>query len=353
MIRMLSAGLTAFVIAFLLIAAPCAPALAHSMNFASAQVELNGAHATVQIMFDGTRVPSLDENKDGLVSQGELNASVEEMYRRLKAALSFTGPAAPEKMTLTRYEVTGEQDVLLLVLDLEFAGPVQNFEVTGRMSALLDQPAPLIVTLAGPGVGGEAVIKDDGDVARFQTARPTLDVFQSFSLMGIEHIFTGYDHLAFLMCLLLGATSVRSLIWTITAFTLAHSVTLSLATLNIVHVPGPIVETAIAATIIYVAVENLVGSRLVKRPLITGAFGLIHGFGFASALQEVGIPSDHIVLSLFSFNLGVEFGQLVFIGVGYVLLGKFVTSKRLRTAVSIVTICIALFWFIQRVALVI
>lgn len=327
------------------------PALAHSMDVASARIELAGTHAAVQIMFDGTRITSLDESNDGIVSQGELNAGIETMFARLKNAFSFTGPAAPEKMTLTRYEVTGDQHIILLTLDLEFAGPVQNFEVIGRMSALLDQPAPLIVTLVGPGVNGEAVIKKDGDVARFQTERPTLDVFRSFSSMGVEHIFTGYDHLAFLMCLLLGASSLRSLIWTITAFTLAHSVTLSLATLDIIRLPGPLVESAIAATIIYVAVENLVGAQLVKRPVITGAFGLIHGFGFASALQDVGIPPGHMVISLFSFNLGVEVGQLIFIGVAYLLLGKFATSNRLRTAVSVATVCVALYWFIQRVAL--
>ena len=351
MMRQLLNHAKALALALLLTVVSSAAALAHSMDVASARVELSGTHAIVQIMFDGTRITSLDGDKDGIVSQSELDAGIETLFTRLKNALSFTGPAAPEHMTLKRYEVTGDQHIILLELDVEFAAPVENLEVTGRMSALLDQPAPLVVTLFGPGVSGEAVITNDGDVARFQTARPTFDVFRSFSILGVEHIFSGYDHLAFLMCLLLGASGVRSLIWTITAFTLAHSVTLSAATLDIIRLPGPLVETAIAATIIYVAVENLIGARLFKRPIVTAAFGLIHGFGFASALQSVGIPSDHLVLSLFSFNLGVEGGQLLFIGVAYVVLGKFVTSRRLRTGVSIVTVCIALYWFVERVAL--
>jgi hydrogenase/urease accessory protein HupE len=330
-----------------------APAFAHSMDIASARVELDGAHAVVRVMFDGTRITSLDENKDGIVAQGELDAGIETMFAKLKGAITFTGPDAPTQMKLTRYEVVGEQHIILLTLDLEFAAPVQDFAVAARMSTLLDDPAPLVVTLSGPGVKAEALISADGDVANFKTTRPMLDVFTSFIKLGVEHIFTGYDHLAFLMCLLLGATSRRSLIWTVTAFTLAHSITLSAATLDFIRLPGPLVETAIAATIIYVAIENLTGSRLVQRPWITGAFGLIHGFGFAGVLQDIGIPAGQTILSLFAFNLGVEVGQLIFIGIAYVLLGAFVTSRRLRAAVSVAAVCVALFWFIERVAMVI
>jgi hypothetical protein len=150
---------------------------------------------------------------------------------------------------------------------------------------------------------------------------------------------------------LLGASSTRSLVWTVTAFTLAHSVTLSAATLDFINLPGPLVETAIAASIMYVAVENLMGRQLVKRPLITAAFGLIHGFGFASILKSVGIPAGNTALSLFAFNFGVEIGQLAFVLVTYVLLGKFVKSTKLRIAVSAIAICAALYWFVERVAL--
>ncbi len=335
----------------LLIASP-ASVFAHSMDIASATVEVTGAKAAVTIMFDGTRVASLDRNGDGIVNQSELDADVETIFTRLKNAIAFTGPDAPKDITLTRYEVTGEQHIMRLMLDLTFAEPIRDLAVTARMSALLDDPAPLVVTVTGADINGEAVISSDGDKASFATARSTFDVFQSFLLMGVEHIFTGYDHLTFLMCLLLGATSTRSLVWTVTAFTLAHSVTLSAATLDLVHLPGPLVETAIAATIIYVAIENLIGSQLVKRPFITGAFGLIHGFGFASVLRDVGIPPGKTVTSLFAFNLGVEIGQLIFVFVMFLLLGKFVKSNNLRMAVSAAAVCVALFWFIQRVVLI-
>jgi len=352
MIRHLRFYAALILIAMTAIAAPQAPALAHSMDIASAAIEVNGAKAAATIMFDGTRVTSLDQNKDGIVNQGELDAGIETLFARLKSALTFTGPEAPQDITLTRFEVTGEQHIMRLVLELTFAAPIRDFAVTARMSALLDDPAPLVLTVTGPEISGEAVIDSDGGKASFAAARSAFGVFQSFLVMGVEHIFTGYDHLTFLMCLLLGAASTRSLIWTVTAFTLAHSVTLSAATLDLINLPGPLVETAISATIIYVAVENLLKAQLVKRPIITGAFGLIHGFGFASILRDVGIPPGQTITSLFAFNLGVEIGQLVFVFVLYLLLGKFVKSPKLRMAVSAAAVCVALFWFMQRVVLI-
>jgi hydrogenase/urease accessory protein HupE len=348
MIRPIRIYAAIFLTTLLVIAAPREPAYAHSMDIASALVEVDGQKANVTIMFDGTRVASLDRDKDGIVNQAELDADIENMFGKLKNAITFTGPNAPKDITLTRYEITGEQHIMRFVMSLNFAAPIQKFAVTARMSALLDDPAPLVIKMSGPSVSGEAMISADGESASFASPWSTFDVFQSFVVMGVKHIFTGYDHLTFLMCLLIGATSTRSLIWTVTAFTLAHSVTLSAATLDLVRLPGPLVETAIAATIIYVAVENLIGSQLVKRPFITGVFGLIHGFGFASVLRDVGIPPGNTVVSLFAFNLGVEIGQLIFVGVAFVLLGRFLKSNKLRIAVSVAAVCVALYWFFER-----
>ena len=328
-------------------------AAAHAIDVASAHVAVHGAKAEVVVIFDGANAPGLDANGDGQVGQDEIDAGVEGLSSGLRAAVLLRGPQPPSELILTRYEVVGsDSHAIRLTLDARFAGPVRKLTVTSRMSALLGQPTPLLVTVSGAGPTGRVLMREDGETASFAAARPWTQVFASFVRLGVEHIFTGYDHLAFLMCLLLGAANRRSLIWTVTAFTLAHSVTLSAATLNIVHLPGPLVETAIAATIIYVAVENLTGSRLVQRPWITGAFGLIHGFGFAGALQEIGLPQGQTALSLLAFNLGVEIGQLVFVGVAWLILGAWVTSPRLRTAVSAGAVCIAVFWFVQRVALV-
>jgi hypothetical protein len=142
------------------------------------------------------------------------------------------------------------------------------------------------------------------------------DHVRDYLRLGIEHIFTGYDHLAFLFGLLVVAglgslrAGLRSVAGIVTAFTVAHSLTLIAAGLGWVRLPPRVVEPAIALSIAYVAVENLVVPRPRGRWLLTFGFGLVHGFGFASVLREIGLPPRGLVLSLVSFNLGVEIGQL-------------------------------------------
>jgi hydrogenase/urease accessory protein HupE len=130
----------------------------------------------------------------------------------------------------------------------------------------------------------------------------------------VEHIWTGYDHLLFLLALLLVCSDFKSAIQVVTFFTVAHSITLALATLNLVSVSGLVVEPAIAASIIYVGVENFTRSEGPKgRWLITFLFGLIHGFGFATVLRDLGVTSGTtgVAVPLVAFNLGVEAGQIV------------------------------------------
>ena len=137
--------------------------------------------------------------------------------------------------------------------------------------------------------------------------------FSQFLLLGVEHILTGYDHLVFLVGLLIAGVSFKSAARIITSFTVAHSITLALATLNVVSISPGIVEPLIAASIVYVGVENIFRRELKARWLLTFGFGLIHGFGFASALSELGIVANgaaSAALPLLSFNLGVELGQI-------------------------------------------
>jgi hydrogenase/urease accessory protein HupE len=141
----------------------------------------------------------------------------------------------------------------------------------------------------------------------------------TYLVLGIEHILGGIDHLLFVLGLLLIVRGTRRIIATVTAFTIAHSITLAGATLGWVHVPGPPVEATIALSIVFVASE-IVHSRRGKPGLteyapwiVAFSFGLLHGFGFASALAEVGLPQSAIPLALFTFNVGVEVGQLVFV----------------------------------------
>jgi hydrogenase/urease accessory protein HupE len=150
-------------------------------------------------------------------------------------------------------------------------------------------------------------------------SRGLLTIASSYALLGVKHILFGVDHLLFVLALLILVKGWRKLIGTITAFTVAHSITLAAATLGFVHVPGKPVEATIALSIVFVACE-IVHSRQGRSGLtemwpwiIAFSFGLLHGLGFAGALREVGLPQNAIPLALLSFNVGVELGQLLFI----------------------------------------
>jgi len=180
---------------------------------------------------------------------------------------------------------------------------------------------------------------------------------------GIEHILFGYDHLLFVLALMFIVRGRQVLLMTITAFTLAHSITLALATLGIVHVPGPPVEAAIALSILLLAVEIVRlqrgGSSLTARwPWVVAfSFGLLHGFGFASALADIGLPRDDVPLALFTFNVGVELGQLGFIAgaLGTVALANRLTcvaalEQYARPVATYAIGILASFWFFERLA---
>lgn len=148
------------------------------------------------------------------------------------------------------------------------------------------------------------------DVSVKLTASQSARGAGSFFPLGIEHILTGYDHLLFLLALILRGGNLVSLLKIVTAFTVAHSITLALAALNIVTLPERLIEATIALSIAYVAAENLFLKRPVShRWAVSFLFGLVHGFGFSNVLRELGLPKDGLMWSLLNFNLGVEFGQ--------------------------------------------
>lgn len=179
--------------------------------------------------------------------------------------------------------------------------------------------------------------------------------------LGIEHILLGFDHLLFVLALLIITAGTARLIKTITAFTVAHSITLALASLGFVHVPSPPVEAAIALSIAFVAVEIVhvcQGRRSLagQAPwLVAFAFGLLHGFGFAGALNQIGLPAGQIPVALLFFNIGVEAGQLIFVGAVLAVVAL-IGSRRLSLPTWVKLLppyaigTIAMFWVIERVA---
>lgn len=189
------------------------------------------------------------------------------------------------------------------------------------------------------------------------TTAGALAVMATFIPSGIEHILIGPDHILFLVALMLLGGSPRRLVVIVTAFTIGHSVTLSLAALNILAPPAWLVEPAIALSIVVVGVDNLLQRQSEGRDLragVAGMFGLVHGFGFASVLKEFGLPQEALGWSLFSFNVGVELGQLAIVLVVASLLAVIrrrvpAADKWIVIVGSAVVIAAGAYWFVERV----
>ena len=175
---------------------------------------------------------------------------------------------------------------------------------------------------------------------------------RTFLLLGVEHILTGYDHLLFLLALLVAGRGIRQLVAIVTSFTVAHSLTLAVATVGLVQPPPRLIEAAIALSIAYVGIENLLVSDVRGRWRLTFVFGLVHGFGFANVLREMELPRAALASSLFTFNAGVELGQVGVLLVVWPALRAVQHSAYavpITRAVSVVVIAFALVWFVQRV----
>jgi hydrogenase/urease accessory protein HupE len=181
-------------------------------------------------------------------------------------------------------------------------------------------------------------------------------VFKAFTASGIHHIAIGPDHILFIVGLLLLGGSIPRLLAIVTAFTLGHSVTLALATLQIVDPPARIIEPAIALSIVYVGADNLLTGTKGRdvRAWVALVFGLVHGFGFASVLRETGLPDRALGVSLFSFNLGVEIGQAMIVvivatALSFVRQRDAVLAGRIATAGSVGVMIAGAYWFFERV----
>ncbi len=187
------------------------------------------------------------------------------------------------------------------------------------------------------------------------TTQGAIEVMKTFIPSGIHHIMIGPDHILFLVGLLLLGGSWFALLRIVTAFTLGHSVTLSLAALNYLTPPASIIEPAIALSIVFVGADNLVrGNGRDLRGWVALVFGLVHGFGFANVLREFGLPSEALGWSLFSFNVGVEIGQVAIVLVvtaALLAVRRYsdVMGRRVAWAGSLVVIAAGTYWFVQRV----
>ena len=221
----------------------------------------------------------------------------------------------------------------------------------------------LVRVQARDGTHSTTLVRPSSPLVEVTGTRGVLEIAAAYARHGIAHIFGGYDHLLFVVAMLLIVNGRRMLLATVTAFTLAHSITLTLATLGLVRVAGPPVEAAIALSILLLACEIVRNRRgedsiTARQPwLVAFAFGLLHGFGFAGALADVGLPRGDIPLALLAFNVGVEVGQLVFIAGILLLMGtaeRFhvgaAAAHHVKRAAPAAIGTMAAFWLFERLA---
>jgi hydrogenase/urease accessory protein HupE len=348
---------------------PFQDAAAHDPGLSSLTIRprTGGLEATLTLAVkDAAQLAELDENHDGTVTQAEFareRPQFEAVVAR-QVVIAADGKVAKDKSISSHLDENNNVEVRL-----DFGATVfSSLEIQSKIIASL--PLGHRQYLQVQNSAGETVIERllsaSADRATVQmphtnwstTAVESVRSFTNFLSLGVKHILTGYDHLLFLLGLLVVARGFFSALSIITSFTIAHSITLAVATVRVVQIPSRIVEPLIAASIVFVGVENLLRGEIPKsRRLVTFGFGLIHGFGFASALREAGIASGTggIVLPLFSFNLGVELGQVTVAAVALPIIWKLRENPmfvaRWAPVCSAAVVLLGSFWLVERVCM--
>lgn len=298
----------------------------------------------------------MDERAGVDVSQpGVLETEIGKLIQRRVALQDAEGHACSSRVDYAG-EDPSNADSALVKLRFDCANvPGQIFYDPKKLLAAAGAKGKHLVTLTGPNAGETMLYPADPPLDLSKPMETVWQLMWKFVQAGVEHILTGYDHISFLIAILLWATRVWPVVKLVTAFTVSHSVTLSLAALGLVDLPSRWVEIAIALSIIYVAIENFFTCKIEGRWRDTFVFGFIHGFGFASGLIEIGVPQRALVPALASFNLGVEAGQIGVVLVVLPLLLAFdrffthgLRDPRLVRAGSAVIACFGAYWLFER-----
>ena len=312
---------------------------------------------------DAAQIAELDRDHDGLVTQAEFARTRSHFETAVTRQLFIApdGKFAEPQSVRSKLDENNNVEVRLDFPAVVFS----NLEIQSKLIASLplghrqylqiqDSRGETTFERLLSAAADRATVAMPGahsTTGTFEAARS----FANFVSLGVKHILTGYDHLLFLIALLLVARGFFSSLGIITSFTIAHSITLAVATLQLVQIPTRIVEPLIAVSIVFVGAENLLHGDIPKaRRIVPFGFGLIHGFGFASALREAGIGSGAggIILPLFSFNLGVELGQIMVAALALPIIWKlrenpmFIT--RWAPACSAAVVLLGSFWFVER-----
>lgn len=352
---------------------------AHEPGLSSAVVRLFPDKLDAQLTFalkDAHDLVSLDGNQDGEISEEEFAAGQERLGKLVADAFEVQFDDTPARASEIRCQMdeNNNADVFMTIPGHKFnrltirSKMIAELRLDHRQYFLLQNPGGIVlaerllsassdtVRIHVDPEGADSLLSESpiADAATPATGDPSS--FRQFLALGIEHILGGYDHLLFLLALLLVARDWLSSLKIITFFTIAHSITLALATFELVQVGGRWVEPLIAVSIAYVGLENIWRRGDPRgRWLLTFAFGLIHGFGFASVLQEMNVAArpGGVAMPLFAFNLGVEVGQIIVAAVVLPIIWKLraqpVFMKRWVPVCSALVAMAGAWWFVERV----
>jgi hydrogenase/urease accessory protein HupE len=335
-------------------------AQAHPVPFSYLDLRINDGH------LEGTLVAHIvDLAHDLNVEPPELlldsrtaESRKDEISQIVKSRLVLIADGQPVDLELLSVEPRPDRQALSLELKLNTGGKPNVLRI--RCALFPYQPEHqtfLNVYEEGSLVRQEIFSLDHQTIVYYTGGRQSwISVVEKFIPAGIYHIFTGPDHILFIVGLLLMGGTLLRLLSIVTAFTLAHSITLSLAALSVVNPPARLIEPAIALSIVYVGIDNLMVGKTGRdvRAWIAFFFGFVHGFGFAGVLKEFGLPREALGWSLFSFNFGVEIGQACIVIVVASLLAALrkrnpALSRRVMIVGSVCVIAAGAFWFIHRV----
>ena len=362
--RSVSIGVRGWAI-FLVAACSLFRASAHDVGLSTAEVRCGPEQVGIEMVLavkDVEALFELDANRDGRVAPAEFSANQEALGRYLVQACRLRIKGESVQSAAARSSLDEANNV-----NLSLSFPSRGLqEATVRFDLVTDLPEGhrmlvSVLDAAGTRITERLLTRDSPEIT-FSGSKPTgagaageLPSFFGFIKLGVEHIGTGYDHLLFLFALLLVAWNFRSSIVVITCFTAAHSVTLAAATFNLVNLPSRITEPLIAATIVYIGLENILRKGDPHgRWILTFCFGLVHGFGFASVLREMGVGgrAGGVTMPLLGFNVGVELGQLAVAAVLLPLIWKLRANpwflSRVVPACSGLVVLLGSYWLIQR-----
>jgi hypothetical protein len=314
----------------------------------------------------------LDANLDGNVEWGEVKAKHPEIVAYAFSHLKLKADGNPCPTRVTDHKIDNHSDGTYAVVFFAADCPKTplSLEIDYTLFFDLDKEHKGLLNLQSEGKARSAIFGDSDRKQSFQLAKPSKwKQFVDYLVEGIWHIWIGLDHILFLLSLLLPAVLTWSadkwlaaskfgqafieVLKVVTAFTVAHSITLSLAALGVVQIPTWIAESAIAASVVVAALNNVYPIFHGRRWVVAFLFGLIHGFGFANVLTELGLPESTLLIALVGFNLGVEVGQVaivaVFLPLAFALRETWVYQRLVLVAGSLLIAGVAAAWLVERV----